>query len=83
LPIDDADTVRELDAWRERHQPAYRLLEPDPTLDIPKIEAWIRETLGRDGLPVSLVANARGQVLATRWGVPTVSELRALLRRAE
>ena len=38
------------------------------------------ETLGEDATPATIVTDAEGNVLLTRWGAPSVSELRRLLR---
>lgn len=80
LPVDEDDGRDELDAYAEEHAPAYTLLRELS----PKQRAQITEAvvggLRIDALPASIVTDAEGRVLRTLKGVPSVSEIRRLLK---
>lgn len=78
LPMDAADGRAELDAWMEDLGPPYELIDYDAGR-ASAAQSTLERELGRDGIPVSFVTNASGELLWTQFGPPTVSRLRALL----
>lgn len=83
IPVDPKDTPEMLRAYIERNEPAYELLRSLPRPAIEAFRQVILVGLGVDGLPASVVADARGQVLHVQAGVPSVSTLRRLLAGLE
>ncbi len=80
IPTDPSDTAGMLEAWTRRHQPAYSLrtdLTPEQRTEV---TSHVVAELDKDALPASIVTDANGAVLETRFGVPTVSDLRRILR---
>lgn len=57
----------------------YELLTSLPTTDTETVREHVIGTLGEDATPATIVTDAKGNVLLTRWGAPSVSELRRLL----
>jgi len=79
IPVDSGDSRPMLEAWRQRYRPAYELqLELDDD-EIAQVKRWVLSELRRDALPASIVTDRSGRVLETRWGAPTLSDLRRLL----
>lgn len=78
VPVEPRDTPEKLRRWAARHDPAYRLLTDlgEPQRDA--VRGHVSRTLGREGVPATIVTDAEGHVLRTQWGVPTLSQLRAI-----
>jgi hypothetical protein len=83
VPIDPDDSAADLNFWRRKQRPAYELLGPLSPEARQEVNDWVAGRLKASALPASLVTNAEGGVLLTRFGVPTVSELRRLLDELE
>lgn len=81
IPIDENDRPQDLKAYAERHRPAYRLLTNPTAAERLAVTRIVRETLQTEALPATIVTDASGRVLLTVAGVPSVSQLRKLLRK--
>ena len=81
VAVDENDTPGGLAAWSERYRAPYPILARTDAPDLADaLTARIRSTLLRNAIPASVVTDARGRILSTQWGLPTVSDLRALQR---
>lgn len=80
VPVDPADTPEKLAAYVETYDPPYRLLTGLPAADVAAVTDVVRRALHADALPATIVTDRDGRILDTRWGVPSASELRRLLR---
>jgi len=81
LPVDENDTESMLETYVEDNAPAYDLI---PALTKPErasIDTLLAAEVGKDVLPSSIVTDAEGRVLLAKAGLPSLSELRALLAR--
>ncbi len=78
LPVDDTDTPEMLLAYTRQYEPRYRMLYDRSEADVKAVQELIEKRLRTDVLPASIVMNANNQVLDVFWGLPTVSDLRAL-----
>ncbi len=78
IPVEPADDRAALERWRAEHRPAYELLVDLPLAARAAASAHVKRALGREALPATIVTDAEGRVLRTRFGPPTISELRAL-----
>lgn len=81
IPVDPGEGEEKLDAYAAKYRPAYRL-----RTDLsPELAASFSETLARatglEALPSTLITAADGRILLGIPGVPTISEIRSLLRR--
>ena len=81
IPVDPSDTPDALRAYATKHEPAYELQADMPPQERARVQEHLEETLRVEALPAAIVTDADGRVLLTRRGVPSVSELRALLER--
>lgn len=79
VPVDPDDRGAPIERWVRRHAPPYRMLAELPRERVEALEALLRERLGGDGIPASLLLDREGRVVHARFGAPTVSELRRLL----
>ena len=61
-------------------KPAYELQVDLPDATVARIRNAVATRLHADGsaTPASIITDASGRILATRWGVPTLSELKRL-----
>ena len=83
VPYDAEETPVVLGAWSERYMPPYRILSE---LTLEQRDAVIQgafDVLRIEGLPAAIVTDAEGEVLLVRWGPPSISELRVLLKDLE
>lgn len=78
VPVDPNDTPEMLRTYVEKYEPAYRMLHDRSDADREAVQALITSRLRTDVLPASIVTNADGEVLDVFWGLPTVSDLKAL-----
>lgn len=79
VPVDADDDAAKLDSYRKEHTPAYHLLDPLPDAQRTAVQRAVMDALRVDVLPATIVTDAQGRILRTGNGVPSVSELRALL----
>ncbi len=80
-PIDVNDDASKLAQYCEQNDPAYQLLADLPISQRELVQEVVKQELGTEALPATLVLNAQGEVVASFPGVPTVSALRRLLVR--
>lgn len=80
IPVDEKETPDKLKAWIETNRPVYHLILNLSSKKIGQIKNYIIDTLKSDGLPATIITDARGRVLLTKWGPPLVSEIRKLLQ---
>jgi len=79
VPVDNADTPEKLERYVARHAPAYTLLSRVTAADVASVNHVVVRELGKDGLPASFLTDELGQILASSWGPPSVSQIRQLL----
>jgi thiol-disulfide isomerase/thioredoxin len=79
VPVDPKDDADKVQAYREKYQPAYQLLNALTQQDTMLLRRVIYKVLRVDGLPASVVTDAEGRVLLVTAQVPTYSEVRKLL----
>lgn len=80
LPYDDKEGAAKLTAWADANRPAYELvanLTPD---GIASAKGVVMTTLRMDAVPAIIVTDGGGRIVRVRFGPPSVSELRELLR---
>jgi len=85
IPVSPEDTSPKLREYVERKDPAYGLQTDLPPSVRGRVCAAVAARLHGDGdaTPASIVTDSSGLILAARWGVPTVSELRRLRAHRE
>ena len=81
VPYDDEEVAETLLSWADTHSPAYQILEDLPIERRAFIRDALLDELKLEGLPATMVTDRQGRVLLTRWGPPSVSEIRKLLAR--
>lgn len=81
VPIDENDTPSMLKSYVAQYKPAYTLLDQAGDDEIAAVKRIINDELGSEGLPATIVTDARGRVLHVDWGVCSVSTLRRLVKR--
>ncbi len=79
LPVDEKDSPEKLNAYIDKHQPAYKLLTGLPAKSVARTKAIIKSSLKMDGLPATVITDHNNYVLQIMWGVPSVSDIRELL----
>jgi len=79
LPYDEKDGAEKLNAWAATNHPAYDLLAGLAPDKIASVKSMVLITLRMDAVPASIVTDTDGRILRTKWGPPSVSELRELL----
>lgn len=85
IPVAKTDTASRLKTYVEKKNPAYEVqigLPPEITQHIRDMVSTVLHANG-ETTPASIVTDASGRILATRWGVPTLSELRQLEEATE
>ncbi len=83
VPCDEPRERRLLEAYVLEHDPAYRLLVDLPDEDVAEVRDLIARQLGIDALPGCVITDRSGRVLSCQPGLPTVSDIRRLLREIE
>lgn len=78
VPVDPEDSAEKLTAYSKKHKPAYEILTHLTESDIGAVLDLVVGALDAEVLPSSIITDARGRVLYTDAGVPTISELRRL-----
>ena len=81
VPVDPGEGEEKLAAYATKYQPAYRLrTDLSPEL-APSFSETLARITGLDALPSTLITAPDGAILVGIPGVPTISEIRSLLRR--
>ena len=87
VPVATKDTEEDLRSYERVYAPAYRLLVDLSEEEIERVRSIVSRILHTpaESTPATIVTDATGSILATSWGVPTISELRRIraLSRAE
>ncbi len=83
LPVDPSDTRAKLGAYMNQFTPPYELLYDLTSRQRREVEQLLSETGHEETIPSSIVIDGSGAVLRVFPGVPTVSEVRVLLREEE
>jgi hypothetical protein len=80
IPVAPEDTTQQLREYVETKKPAYALQIGLPQEATNRVRQAVASILHADGqsTPASFVTDSTGRILAARWGVPTLSELRRL-----
>ena len=81
VPVDPGEGPEKLDAYAAEYQPAYRLRTDLSPEQAASFSETLARTTGLDALPSTLITAADGTILLGIPGVPTISEIRSLLRR--
>lgn len=81
FPIDPADGADALAAYRGEHSPAYTLLDTVSESERAAMKELLIRHLGEAVLPATVMVDDQGRVLRVRKGLPTLSEVRRLLRQ--
>lgn len=80
LPYDDKEGAKRLEEWAAANRPAYELLAGLPKDKISSVKAMVIKRLRMDAVPASIVTDIDGNILRVKFGPPSVSELREMLR---
>ncbi|HEX4333744.1 MAG TPA: TlpA disulfide reductase family protein [Usitatibacter sp.] len=83
LPYDEKDRPDQLRAWAAANHTPYVLLADATQREIASVKAAVMANLKMDAVPASFITDADGHVLRARFGPPSVSELRELMRAQE
>lgn len=83
VPIDAEDSPEMLAAYDAEYAPGYELLVGAPRGEIERVQSLVEAEFARDVLPTSFLTDGDGRVLRIVAGVPTISQVRELLRRRE
>jgi peroxiredoxin len=85
VPVDEDDSPEDLRAYATRRSPPYRLATDLSKATLSQVRATVASALHGEGgtTPASFVTDAEGNILASRWGVPTLSELKSTLAEAQ
>jgi thiol-disulfide isomerase/thioredoxin len=81
VAVDPEDTESKLADWVAKHYIESSFLISDSAADRESYLAAVKQVLGRDGLPTSILTDGNGRILNVQWGVPSVSDLRRYLAR--
>ena len=81
VPVDPGEGPEKLDAYAAEYRPAYRLRTDLSRELAASFSETLARTTGLDALPSTLITAADGTILLGIPGVPTISEIRSLLRR--
>ncbi len=80
LPYDLNDDQAKLIGWVDSFKPSYTLLSALTKGEISSVKAVVLKTLKIDAVPASIITDGNGRILRSRWGPPSVSEIRELIR---
>lgn len=80
LPYDEKERPEQLRDWASRHTPPYRLLTELEGRDIASVKELVLTRMKMDAVPATFITDPQGRILRARWGPPSVSEIRELLR---
>lgn len=79
VPVDREDTHEMLRQYDEQYAPGYELLVELSDKDRETTKTLLSQHVPRDVLPSTIVTSRDGQVLLVKQGLPSVSELKALI----
>jgi hypothetical protein len=79
LPTDLDDSARKLKAYVRDNNPAYELLISTSPADRVGAMELMKQLTGGEEIPSTIITDQDGKIVLARLGVPTISELRALL----
>ena len=80
LPYDDKEGAERLTAWANANHPPYELIANMTADGIASVKTIVKTTLKMDAVPAIIVTDGDGRIVRARFGPPSVSELRELLR---
>ncbi len=83
VPVDPDDNRDMLEDYAEARTPPYRLLTDLAPADAAEVRARVLEVFHHEALPSTFITDREGNVVYAEAGVPTISDLRRLLRRLE
>lgn len=85
IPVAKQDTSQKLREYNEQKKPAYTLQIGLPLEATERVRQAVASILHAPGesTPASIITDSSGRILAARWGVPTLSELRRLQANEE
>jgi len=79
VPVDQEDTAKMLSSWSDRHNPPYEIAVGIDASQVQSVNEVTLAELRADAVPATFVVNSKGAVLLSRWGVPTISDIRKFL----
>ena len=80
VPVDEDDDLAKLTRYETEYEPAYQLLKSLPEDQIEAVRRTVLEDLRSDALPAAIATDHSGRVVRTLWEVPSISEVKKLLR---
>lgn len=80
LPYDEKEGAAKLTAWGQANKPPYEMIANLTPDGIASAKSVVKTKLGMDAVPAIIVTDGEGRIVRTRFGPPSVSELRELLR---
>jgi thiol-disulfide isomerase/thioredoxin len=83
LPYDEKDGAQKLTAWAAANHAPYELIANLTPEGIATAKSVVKTNLRMDAVPAIIVTNGDGRILRARFGPPSVSELRELLRQQD
>jgi thiol-disulfide isomerase/thioredoxin len=81
LPIDPDDTDKKLSKYRIDASPPYEILRNLTAAQREEIDQLMEKHFGDHPLPTTFIVDSTGRVLLMQKGIPTVSQLRNLVRK--
>lgn len=81
LPVDEADDNTKLAAYAKQWKPTSRLVNIAPAKRAEVIAAYAKALSGEFALPSTVITDDSGRILSAQPGVPSLSELRKMLRQ--
>lgn len=81
LPMDGAESAGQVAQWAKEREVPYRVVADLTEAERASVADFARRVLKRDALPYTIVTDDAGVVRWSDFGVPTVSDLRALAVR--
>lgn len=79
VPYDDEEDAATIVSWSDANSPAYRIIEDLAIDQRALVRDLLVDELKLEGLPATMVTDSEGRILLSRWGPPSVSEVRKLL----
>jgi thiol-disulfide isomerase/thioredoxin len=80
IPVDEDDDAEKLSRYEQEYTPAYELQKSLPEEQIEAVRQTVLEDLRIDALPAAIATDREGRVIRTMWEVPSISEVKQLLR---
>ena len=81
VPVDPDEGGEKLEAYAAKYRPAYGLRTDLSPKQVSEFSETLARTTGLEALPSTLITAPDGRILLGIPGVPTISEIRSLLRR--